>query len=602
MVVWLVTMLLVVGSSGGPLVQAAPLQSHTAASTVNAQRTGTLLVVWSDPLPGTPSRPEAHYTLVDAGEQRTHLVVDEHNTALSDRLAALAKEQVTVVGTEVDPQHIMVDRITAMPSPPLPSAADAGVQAFVRGAQPFVTILCRFSDQSTLTPHPRSWYETLMGSTAPGLDHYWREVSYNTINLTGSVVQGWYNLPHPRSYYVYPSGGARLGLLSEDCTAAADADVFYPQFSGVNMIFNNDLGGSHHGGREFLTRDGQSKEYGATWIADDVGALDQGLVAHELGHAFGLPHSSGPYDWTYDSQWDVMSGQSTCTPFDPAYRCVAAHPIAYHKHRLGWIPTEDRFVIGTPGTHQLTLGQVATPAPGSEYLLAQVPINGSATQFYTLEARRFTGYDRRVPGEAVVIHHVDTTRVDREARVVDIDTNGNPNDAAAMWLPGETFRDGANGITITVDRATTSGFAVTITTTMAACPDAAYEPDSGPEQARPFSLGTTEPHAFCDAGDADWVFFQATPGTTYRIETRSLAPGTDTVLTVMGNRTSRTDDNGNGGKASIIEFTATQAGRYDVFAYQAGGAGSAAFTYNLRITAGPAPTLRKHVFIPMVQR
>ncbi len=56
------------------------------------------------------------------------MVVDEHNTALSGRLAALAKEQVTVVGTEVGPQHVKVDRITVMPSPPLPSAADADGQ------------------------------------------------------------------------------------------------------------------------------------------------------------------------------------------------------------------------------------------------------------------------------------------------------------------------------------------------------------------------------------------------------------------------------------------------------------------------------------------
>jgi hypothetical protein len=284
------------------------------------------------------------------------------------------------------------------------------------------------------------------------------------------------------------------------------------------------------------------------------------------------------------------------------YRCVAAHTIAYHKDRLGWIPAEDTYLVTNPGTHQLAVAQLATPADGSDYLLAQVPINGSATQFYTLEARRFAGYDRRVPGEAVVIHHVDTTRVEQEAQVVDPDNNGNPNDAGAMWLPGETFRDRTNGITITVDRATTSGFALTITTTMAACPDAAYEPDGEPGQERAFTVGTTEQRAFCDAHDADRVFFDATPGTTYRIETRNLASGTDTQLIVMGNGTSRTDDNGNGGKASVITFTATQGGRYEVVAYQTGGAGSAAFTYDLRITAGPAPTLRKHVFIPMVQR
>jgi M6 family metalloprotease-like protein len=388
-----------------------------------------------------------HYTLVDANGHATDLVVDAQRALEGAQILARHNQEITVTGTPVGPATVQVSAITAAP----PSAtASTAASAQVSGSQPFVTILCRFSDQPTLTPHSPSWYATLMGAAAPGLDHYWREVSYNTINLDGSVVRGWYNLPHPRAYYLFPSGGASLGKLTEDCTAAADAEVFFPQFAGVNMIFNNDLGGASYGGVEVLTHDGQSKQYGATWI-EDSGTLDQGLVAHELGHAFGLSHSSGPYDATYDSQWDVMSGQSTCTSLDPAYRCVAAHPLAYHKAQLGWIPAEDRYLVGTPGTHQITLGQLAAPAPGSAYLLAQIPINGSVTQLYTVEARRFTGYDQRVPGEGVVIHHLDTTRGEQQARVVDPDTNGNPNDAGAIWVPGETFRDMANGITVRVE-------------------------------------------------------------------------------------------------------------------------------------------------------
>jgi N-acetylneuraminic acid mutarotase len=45
---------------------------------------------------------------------------------------------------------------------------------------------------------------------------------------------------------------------------------------------------------------------------------------------------------------------------------------------------------------------------------------------------------------------------------VDVDNNGNPNDAAAMWTPGETFTDAANGITVTVNAQTATGFQVTI--------------------------------------------------------------------------------------------------------------------------------------------
>jgi hypothetical protein len=61
-----------------------------------------------------------------------------------------------------------------------------------------------------------------------------------------------------------------------------------------------------------------------------------------------------------------------------------------------------------------------------------------------------------------VIHNVDTTR-GRPAQVVDPDGNGDPNDAGAMWTPGETFVDSANEITVSVTSVSSSSFSVTVT-------------------------------------------------------------------------------------------------------------------------------------------
>ena len=83
-----------------------------------------------------------------------------------------------------------------------------------------MSILCRFADSPGVTPYPKTWFETLMlGGAAPGLDHYWREVSFGIVNLTGSVVLGWYTLPYPRSHYVY-GDPAQLDSqrAAEDCT------------------------------------------------------------------------------------------------------------------------------------------------------------------------------------------------------------------------------------------------------------------------------------------------------------------------------------------------------------------------------------------------
>ena len=342
-------------------------------------------------------------------------------------------------------------------------------------SQAWVTILCRFGDATDMTPHPVSWYEGLLGSAYPGLEHYWREVSDGNIpDLSGSVVVGWYNLPRSRSYYVSDTDGdgredSDLNRAMEDCTAVADADVFFPDFYGINMIFNQQLAGANQGGSRFMTLDEEEGFWGVTWLERE-GAEHQHVWAHEMGHAFGLQHSSGPYGQddppfsptTYDSAWDVMSGGGSLFLLGTAGH-LGVHTIAYHKDFLGWIPPDRKYVAAPNSTQTITLERLAQP--GAEgYLMAQIPIGDSPTEFYTVEARLFAGYDDGIPDEAIVIHKVDTTREDRLAQVVDVDNNGDPNDEGAMWTVGEIFTDTDNNLQISIDAAYDTGYRVTINT------------------------------------------------------------------------------------------------------------------------------------------
>src|SRR4051794_32615132 len=99
------------------------------------------------------------------------------------------------------------------------------------------------------------------------------------------------------------------------------------------------------------------------------------MPAHEIGHGLGLPHSSGPCDQTYDSQWDVMGGGGTCAPVDPSYGCAAAQTNAYYKARLGWIPASRKSRAAAPTSQVVPLKRVAQPPlANGTYLLAQIPI------------------------------------------------------------------------------------------------------------------------------------------------------------------------------------------------------------------------------------
>ena len=438
------------------------LPAATGQSGQQVSLSGWFTIIWGDPNPGSGGEPIEIYMLMDDTGQSTQLLLNEDLARPLGGILALNRQRVVVVGewrsTSAQIAGARVLRVTSIQLGSGAKAPTAATDVSVIGPQPFVTILCKFSDVAAESK-PRSYFQELLGSTYPELDHYWRELSYNTINIVGSGAVGWYTLPHPKSYYVY---GTPLQFdfdrATNDCTAVADADVYFPSYFGINLAFNDDLGG-YWGGGWCLDRDGVSKCYGMTWMHPGV-YEHQGAWAHEMGHAFGLPHSSGAYGETYDNYWDVMSNQwLVCPPNHPVYGCVGQHTISYHKDMLGWVPAGQKYVA-TAFSQTVTLEQLALPQT-TNYKMAQIPIGGSATYFYTVEVRRKVGYDAQLPGEAVIIHEVDTTR-GRPAYVVDADWNGDTGDDGAMWTVGETFSDAVNSISVSVDSATATGFVVTI--------------------------------------------------------------------------------------------------------------------------------------------
>jgi hypothetical protein len=225
---------------------------------------------------------------------------------------------------------------------------------------------------------------------------------------------------------------------------------------------------------------------------------DQFVYGHEMGHGFGLDHSSGPYGEVYDSDGDVMSGARNSHDLTWGWR--GPHTISYHKEDLGWIPADRVYDAVLGASETITLHRLGDMAVPGEHLMARIP-RGDGT-YYTVEARRTVGYDAYLPAEAVIIHHV-TNR----AFVVDPDNDGDPNDDGAQWMPGETFTDGANGVRVTVESETpgADGFIVTI---------AMFEP--GHIEFDPTSLGFSAPQGTDPAtqsfairntglGDLDWT-------------------------------------------------------------------------------------------------
>lgn len=482
---------------GSTLAQ-TPMPRPPEAANINLQQerlTGWVNVVYGDPQAGSGLPPQ-HQTILTDG-QGTVLATLSMDKRTAERFNG---QEVEIIGRRT-PQpdalaELLVESIELATDQAIMPEASA---VPLTGSQAWVNILCRFADINT-TPHDPSWYPALFGNSYPGLDHYWQQISYNNINLNGTTTTTrWYRLPKARSAYFTTNGDANLGLLVTDCTAAANADVFYPQYVGINMMFNESLDCCAWGGGWTLALDGQSKFYRTTWLPP--WGQDHATIAHEMGHGFGLPHSTGPWDnppsdlSIYVSQWDVMSASwSTCQVFDPEFGCIAQGTIAFHLDLDKWIPESRRVNVYPGGNQSITLERLNQPNNNSNALVARIPINGSGVRFYTVEVRDGTGYDQNIPSvnyippipnnATVLIHNVDTTRGGNGgyAYVVDAledlnpqgcaiflplpvgcdDLNDDVNDLGAMWLEGETFFDSENDITVNVLSAAGSTFTVQI--------------------------------------------------------------------------------------------------------------------------------------------
>jgi M6 family metalloprotease-like protein len=329
----------------------------------------------------------------------------------------------------------------------------------VSGSRKYLTILCKFSNNAQ-EPGTNANYDAFFMGASMSVANYWGQASENRINFDGSQVVGWLPLPHDSAYY-FPGGAADADLskLADDCTAAADPLVNFPDFDGIITQFNGSLGCCGWGGARTLTLDGQTRSYGFVWLPPHgIPPRGVGFVSHEVGHSLGLPHSGGPYGRTYDSKWDVMSSAHAYLDLG-TQKTYGATTVAYHKLLLEWIPVSRTFVPTAP-VSSVTIERMAQPGP-SNFQTAVVPIRGTP-DYYTIESRRRIGYDALIPLEGVIIHHVKPTGRGEPAWVVDADGDGDPNDDGAVWVPGETYVDRRNQISISVDSLIGNAYRVTI--------------------------------------------------------------------------------------------------------------------------------------------
>lgn len=432
-----------------------------------AAQTGTLELRWGDPRPGSgaASRFEAHITDASGHRQsidaQLALLASDDLFSLYGHIVEITAQPGPQVGDMLVPESI-VDATPSVPDVPVPH---------VVGAQPWVTLLCKFADVAD-EPHTKSYFTQMLSNDTGRLDQYWREVSYRKLDIAGSAVYGWFTLPFPRVHYVPlnpdgSDGSADLDALWNDCTQVADASVNFVPFVGINTMYNANLDCCAWGGGRGATLDGVNKYWYSTW-EPPWGYANEAPLAHEMGHGFGLPHANNSDGDSnpYDNPWDVMSDAWDDAGNDPTFGAQPKHISIWSRDHLGWIDAQRKVTISGDG---LVAGIVLDRASlvGSTHaqmIVVTLPAPEPASHYYVIETRkRVPGFESHLAGDAVIIHEVNLNRGEPAWSVDATDPPADvANDPGSMFVVGESWTEPASGFTVNVTAETTDGFVLDV--------------------------------------------------------------------------------------------------------------------------------------------
>jgi len=314
---------------------------------------------------------------------------------------------------------------TNLPNPP---------SAWTTGGKNVLIIRVDFSDK-TGDPYSAAYIQSLADTQ---ISPYYLKSSYQLTSLTNTVTTPLYRMPQTAAYYAV--GGSNT-LLHADAEAAASANYTLANYTRIIVVFSS-LGGIS--GSQ-ITYGGLAEVGGPdVWCN---GEFDFRVIAHELGHTYGLYHanlwqvsdgnpiSASGSDVEYGDDFDTMGANyanSQATDFNP-----------WFKNYLGWIADTQVVTVNTSGTYRVYASDHDNylAAPGETLGLK---IAKDSTHNYWIGCRRdFTSNTSMTNGVYVIWGY----SYNRQSDLLDLTTPGSSDQDAGL-ANGATFTDPATAMTI----------------------------------------------------------------------------------------------------------------------------------------------------------
>lgn len=288
-----------------------------------------------------------------------------------------------------------------------PTATGRGVPT--RGELRLLVVLAAFPDRPLA--RERSYFTGAPTALLDRMVAYYTEVSAGRLTIVPTVGQAVVTLPAPRPRYVqHPDTLAHDAVTAFAQVATDPADVAALDADALLVFFAGD-------GRESHTQSGDPTDPWSNYTAiqpparvgkksfdeacviaeSEVAPFESfGVLCHEFGHLLGLPELYAPGGLPQEGigVWGLM-GQGTWL----ARGGKPPHPCAWSKARLGWVDVE---------TIDQSRRGVVLPAVEREPRVVKIPaVPDRPHEYYLLENRTKTGADAALPGEGILVWHVD---------------------------------------------------------------------------------------------------------------------------------------------------------------------------------------------------